>query len=120
MAVPLGWLDPLQGSDSTARNPAPVHAGKDGDNQGESTVPKRDKRTPRDNSGSRRCSPGAARVFYVQYHLHCCIQRPADRYYVLSDLHEQIQGAFNEYGVQIMSPNFEAQPDCPVLVPKEP
>lgn len=38
---------------------------------------------------------------------------------MLSDLHQQIQDAFNEYGVQIMPPNFEAQPDRPVVVPKE-
>ena len=30
----------------------------------------------------------------------------------------QIQDAFNEFGVQILSPNFEAQPDQPVLVPR--
>ena len=38
---------------------------------------------------------------------------------VLSHLHAAIQDAFNEHGVQIMSPNFEAQPEKPVLVPKE-
>jgi hypothetical protein len=37
---------------------------------------------------------------------------------VLSELHAQIQDAFNEYGVQIMSPHFEAQPRKPVVVPK--
>jgi hypothetical protein len=37
---------------------------------------------------------------------------------VLSELHAQIQDAFNEHGAQIMSPHFEAQPKKPVLVPK--
>jgi small-conductance mechanosensitive channel len=37
---------------------------------------------------------------------------------VLSELHAQIQDAFNEYGTQIMSPHFESQPEKPVLVRK--
>jgi hypothetical protein len=36
---------------------------------------------------------------------------------VLSDLHAAIQDVFNEYGVQMMSPHFEAQPSVAVLVP---
>jgi len=35
----------------------------------------------------------------------------------LSNLHAQIQDAFNEYGVQIMSPHFMMQPDGTVVVP---
>ena len=42
-----------------------------------------------------------------------------DRPFVLSRLHAEIQDAFNEFGVQIMSPNFEAQPDAKVWVPRE-
>ncbi len=38
---------------------------------------------------------------------------------VLSELHQRIQDTFNEFGVQIMSPNFENQPEQPVLSPKE-
>ena len=37
---------------------------------------------------------------------------------MLSDLHAQIQDAFNEFGVQIMSPAFESQPERSVVVPK--
>jgi hypothetical protein len=37
---------------------------------------------------------------------------------VISELHAQIQDAFNEYGTQIMSPHFESQPEKPVFVPK--
>jgi len=36
-----------------------------------------------------------------------------------SDLHKHIIDAFNEYGVQIMSPNYEIDPDRPKVVPKE-
>ena len=37
---------------------------------------------------------------------------------VMSELHAQIQDAFNEFGAQIMSPHFESQPDKKVVVPK--
>jgi small-conductance mechanosensitive channel len=56
--------------------------------------------------------------FYVQYQLLAHLEEGASRSAVLSELHAQIQDAFNEYGVQIMSPHFEAQPKKPVLVPK--
>jgi hypothetical protein len=54
----------------------------------------------------------------VQYHLLAHLEDGQSRAAVLSDLHAQIQDAFNEYGVQIMSPHFESQPRKPVLVPK--
>lgn len=57
--------------------------------------------------------------FYVEYQLLAHLDRPEERLQALSDLHAQIQDAFNEFGVQIMSPNFEAQPAEPVLVPRE-
>ena len=47
------------------------------------------------------------------------VDRPETRLLVLSDLHANIQDAFNEAGVQIMSPNFESQPEEPVVVPKD-
>jgi small-conductance mechanosensitive channel len=56
--------------------------------------------------------------FFVEYVLLFHIDRPEDRVVVLSDLHAQIQDAFNEHGVQIMSPHFEAQPEGQVLVPR--
>ena len=55
--------------------------------------------------------------FYVEYELRVCIDRVEERFRILSDLHGQIQGAFNEVGVQIMSPRFETQPAQPVVVP---
>lgn len=56
--------------------------------------------------------------FYVQYELVVRIEKPIDRPQVLSHLHSNIQDAFNEAGVQIMSPHFYSQPDQPVVVPK--
>jgi small-conductance mechanosensitive channel len=56
--------------------------------------------------------------FYVQYQLLAHLEEGESRAAVLSELHAQIQDAFNEHGAQIMSPHFEAQPKKPVLVPK--
>ena len=61
----------------------------------------------------------ALQDFYTQYQLNVVISRPADRPFVLSRLHAEIQDAFNEFGVQIMSPNFEAQPEQKVWVPRD-
>jgi hypothetical protein len=36
-----------------------------------------------------------------------------------SELHKNIQDAFNEYGVQIMSPAYESDPDRPKVVSKD-
>lgn len=57
--------------------------------------------------------------FYVAYELVALLDDPFERHSVLSALHAAIQDEFNAHGVQIMSPNFEAQPEHPVLVPKE-
>lgn len=56
--------------------------------------------------------------FYVEYELFVGIDKPMDRIPILSALHASIQDAFNENGVQIMSPHFLAQPDQAVVVPK--
>jgi small-conductance mechanosensitive channel len=56
--------------------------------------------------------------FYVEYELMARIEQPRERAEVLSHLHAQIQDAFNEAGVQIMSPHFEGQPEGKVWVPK--
>lgn len=57
--------------------------------------------------------------FYVDYRLRVRVDDPLRRFPVLSELHAQIQDAFNAEGVQIMSPNYEADPDRPKLVPRE-
>ncbi|MCX9156125.1 mechanosensitive ion channel family protein [Niveibacterium sp. 24ML] len=56
--------------------------------------------------------------FYVEYELFCHIDEARRRVPVLSLLHGAIQDAFNESGVQIMSPHFFAQPAQAVLSPK--
>jgi small-conductance mechanosensitive channel len=56
--------------------------------------------------------------FYVQYLLLAHLENGKNRAAVLSELHAQIQDAFNEFGTQIMSPHFESQPEKPVFVPK--
>jgi small-conductance mechanosensitive channel len=56
--------------------------------------------------------------FSVQYEVRAHIEQAEERFRVLSDLHAQIQDAFNEFGVQIMSPAFESQPERSIVVPK--
>jgi small-conductance mechanosensitive channel len=56
--------------------------------------------------------------FYVQYHLMAHLQEEENRAEVMSELHAQIQDAFNEFGAQIMSPHFESQPEKKIVVPK--
>jgi small-conductance mechanosensitive channel len=57
--------------------------------------------------------------FYVEYELRCRIEKPQDRFRVLSQLHGAIQDVFNENGVQIMSPHFIDNPAQPVVIPKD-
>jgi small-conductance mechanosensitive channel len=57
--------------------------------------------------------------FYPEYRLLATIDQPSSRPRVLSLLHANIQDLFNEYGVQIMSPHYEADPPQPILVPPE-
>jgi small-conductance mechanosensitive channel len=57
--------------------------------------------------------------FYVEYELNVFMRAGAPKYDVLSVLHGHVQDVFNEYGVQIMSPNFVLQPATPVLVSKD-
>ena len=55
--------------------------------------------------------------FYVKYTLLVCVEQPQRRLALLAALHANVQDAFNEYGVQIMSPNYEADPSGPKVVP---
>jgi small-conductance mechanosensitive channel len=54
--------------------------------------------------------------FYIQYELVAHGDVAVSRPELLSRLHEQILDVFNEHGVQIMSPNFEGQPEQPAIV----
>ncbi|GAA5073979.1 mechanosensitive ion channel family protein [Lysobacter panacisoli] len=57
--------------------------------------------------------------FYVKYVLRSHIVDLPRRWLIRSDLHANIQDAFNEAGVQIMSPNYEADPEGAKIVPRE-
>ena len=57
--------------------------------------------------------------WYIEYELRAVIEEPAQRGPVLSALHSHIVDVFNEYGVQIMSPNYENDPPQPLVVPRD-
>ena len=51
--------------------------------------------------------------FYVKYVLMVCLEQQERKALTLHHLHANIQDLFNEHGVQIMSPNYEADPCGP-------
>jgi len=55
--------------------------------------------------------------FYVAYTLVARLEDEKHRIESLSALNSQIQDAFNESGVQIMSPHYMVQPDASVVIP---
>jgi hypothetical protein len=57
--------------------------------------------------------------FYVRYQLIVAVDCRANYADVLNNLLANIQDAFNEHGVQIMSPNYEADPEQPAIVPRD-
>jgi small-conductance mechanosensitive channel len=57
--------------------------------------------------------------FYVRYTLYVSLVRQVDRLVTLDALQANIQDVFNEYGVQIMSPNYLTDPSAPKVVPKK-
>jgi small-conductance mechanosensitive channel len=57
--------------------------------------------------------------FYVSYELNVYTDRPLEMISIYSDLHRSIQDAFNEFGVQIMSPHYLGDPAQAKVVPKE-
>lgn len=54
--------------------------------------------------------------FYVEYQLVVRLESDVIRAQTLSDLLANIQDKFNEFGVQIMSPHFENQPEGKIVV----
>jgi small-conductance mechanosensitive channel len=60
----------------------------------------------------------ALQDFYVKYTLFVCLELQEQRYVTLNALHAHIQDVFNEYGVQIMSPNYVFDPAAPKVVAK--
>ena len=57
--------------------------------------------------------------WYPEYRLVAVIEDPSIRPLVLSDLHQNIQDLFNQFGVQIMSPHYINDPPEPFLVPPD-
>ena len=57
--------------------------------------------------------------FAVTYELNVYVDDPHGMTQIYSELHKNILDAFNEYGVQIMTPSYEGDPDQPKMVPKE-
>jgi small-conductance mechanosensitive channel len=61
----------------------------------------------------------ALQDFYVKYTLWVSLERQEKRLATLDTLHANIQDLFNEYGVQIMSPNYLADPASPKVVARK-
>ena len=57
--------------------------------------------------------------FYVSYELNVYTDRPLEMVQIYSRLHQNIQDAFNEHGVQIMSPHYLGDPARAKIVPRE-
>jgi small-conductance mechanosensitive channel len=57
--------------------------------------------------------------FYVTYELNVYTDKPEKMTVFYSELHQNILDVFNEYGVQIMSPNYVADRVEPAIVTKE-
>jgi small-conductance mechanosensitive channel len=56
--------------------------------------------------------------FYPEYTLIVRLGEQKMRIETLSNLHSNIQDAFNEFGVQIMSPHYMVQPERSVVIPR--
>ena len=57
--------------------------------------------------------------FAVNYELNVyCVEAKA-MIMLYSELHRNIQDVFNEYGVQIMTPSYVADPEMPKIVPRD-
>ena len=57
--------------------------------------------------------------FAIIYELNAPCETPAVMPALYAKLHRNILDVFNEHGVQIMTPNYRADPETPKLVPKE-
>ncbi len=57
--------------------------------------------------------------FAVTYELNVYSDEPTKQPRIYAALHRNILDVFNEYGVQIMTPSYEADPPEPKLVPKD-
>ena len=71
----------------------------------------------RKNPAPRYASPHCM-IFTWSNMLLVSIEQPSERGLVLDRLHANILDAFNEFDVQITSPNYEADPGTPKTVPR--
>jgi small-conductance mechanosensitive channel len=57
--------------------------------------------------------------YAVSYELNVYCSDPRQMNSLYTDLHRSIQDVFNEYGIQIMTPSYEADPPDAKVVPKD-
>jgi small-conductance mechanosensitive channel len=57
--------------------------------------------------------------FSVNYEINVYCETPHRMRQLYTELHRNILDVFNEYGVQIMTPAYEGDPDQPKVVPRE-
>ncbi|MGA8642691.1 mechanosensitive ion channel family protein [Candidatus Binatus sp.] len=57
--------------------------------------------------------------FAVTYQLNVYCAQPSEMYRLYTELHRSVLDVFNEYGVQIMTPAYIADPAEPKVVPRE-
>jgi small-conductance mechanosensitive channel len=57
--------------------------------------------------------------FAVTYEINVACEDPRAMGVVYTDLHRNILDVFNEYGVQIMTPAYEGDPEVPKVVPRD-
>jgi len=57
--------------------------------------------------------------FAITYELNAYCSLPGEMMSIYTDLHRNILDVFNEYGVAIMTPAYEGDPEQPKLVPKD-
>jgi len=57
--------------------------------------------------------------FYVHYELNAYTDRPGQMVETYADLHRNVLDSFNEFGVQITSPNYVLDPAQAKVVPRE-
>ncbi|MEJ2010430.1 MAG: mechanosensitive ion channel family protein, partial [Acidobacteriota bacterium] len=56
--------------------------------------------------------------FAVTYEINAYCDKPRDMLELYTALHQSIQDVFNEYGVQIMTPAYEGDPEQAKVVPR--
>jgi small-conductance mechanosensitive channel len=57
--------------------------------------------------------------FCVTYEINVYCDSPQGMEVLYTELHRNILDLFNEYGVQIMTPAYEGDPEQPKVVPRE-